>query len=412
MLKASLKFPHLYILFYSFCLCISAYNMSSHLDNNHPSASFSTTTATSASDDQMAKIPHLPAEIWLMILSYLPPSFFQQDIRRLCLFKHWYSLAFPRFYPQIEFTPRVVSRLVHVQRKSKNIERSKALLKKSLRSVNIVLAGIPPIPPCENDQNIRFNTTANLPKFAHELLEFQELKSLRFHAGHANQAWKGDPFQCDYLPLKSIEPYLSLLSTHVTSMDIDLCGTNVTGVGGSNGGGMVHFCSQLRPLLTRLLTLKVRLRSICGEALRPLGGGKVSVKNLTVDLFLGRVSEVNPKLNCSGRCLRGMWEPVNRWNSWRGWVDPVGPVMEGLLKLVKKMERPGKVELVHLDALSGEVHRWDALSGRKGRCVRDKSEEVFDCFWVSPELRWGRKEDSCFETESSDGELVDTDDEF
>ncbi|KAK4224943.1 hypothetical protein QBC38DRAFT_369885 [Podospora fimiseda] len=353
----------------------------------------------------MPRAPHLPAEIWLIILSYLPPRFFQQDIGRLLLFKHWYLLSFPHFYSQIEFTPRVISRLVHPWPQGENIEKSRALLKKSLESVNVVIQGIPYIYD-KKDPYTRFSTRSNLPTFAHELLEFQKLKHFRFHAGYANQAWKGDPFQSDYLPLRSIEPYLSLLPAHVTSMDIDLCGTNVMDEGRSDEP--VHLCPKLRPLLKTLVTLKVRMRSMCRDALRPSSCGPVTVKNLTVNLFLGRVSELNPKLNCSKMCLRESWVQRSWWNAWGDWIDAVDDVREGLLRLVDKMEEPEKVEMVHLDRVSGEVHRWDALSGRKGKCVKIDSEDVFNRFWSLPELKWIGERVSCFGesvTDDTDPEL-------
>ncbi|KAK4167311.1 hypothetical protein QBC43DRAFT_311542 [Cladorrhinum sp. PSN259] len=365
-------------------------------------------------------LSQLPNEIWLMIFNYLPSTFFQQDIRRLSLSKQWHTLAFTTFYPQIEFTPRVISRLVN--RKTKNLDKSRTLLKKSLRSVNIVLQGIPPTPPCdENHPNRVFNTASNLRRFALMLDDFQELKCLKFVAGHANQVWKGDPDQGDYLPLRSIEPYLSLLSSNVSSMDLDLCGTNVTHVGSGRSGDAVHFCCFLRPLLTRLVSLKVRLRCICREALKPVGREKITVREVSVNLFLGRVSEVSPKLNSTRLCVDGVREQKNRWTGWEGWVEPVDEVRKGLLRLVGKMENPIRAEMVHLDFGSGEIHHWDALSGKGGRCVRDENERVFDKFWTQKKMVDGHNGGSCFQEEESDitdsglgsdSELVDTDDGF
>lgn len=245
------------------------------------------------------------------------------------------------------------------------------------------------------------------------LLEFQELRSLRFVANHPNQEWRGDPYQMDYLPLRSIEPYLSslLAANTITSMDIDLCGTAIT-----EGHAPVHFCGFVSPLLSKLTKLRLRLRSICRDALRP-AGGKIPLKELSVNLYLGRVSEVNPKLNCARLCNdRG----------WRAWSDPVDEVRTAMLKLVEKMEGPSKVEMVHLNARLGEVHRWDAFGGKEGKCVRDESEGKMGEFtelWAGKEIQWGGKGGGCFKEEKweredegmryeedSDSELVDTDD--
>ncbi|KAL2159756.1 hypothetical protein VTH06DRAFT_1889 [Thermothelomyces fergusii] len=332
-------------------------------------------------------LPHLPSEIWMMILESLPPSFFQKDIRRLALSKRWYSLAFPIFYPRIEYTPRVISRLVH--RKSKSLDRSRAMLRKSLRCVNIVLDGV----PGEDAELVRFNTPANLARFCLMLLEFRELDEVRFAARWPNRAWPADPLQSDYLCIRTLEPYLSLL-THVTALDLDLCGTDIVacpgprhvygygygygyghsyghsyghGHGRGEGEGAaaspVHFCEHVRPLLSRLRSLRLRMRSICHTALVPLDGRPVALRELRVSLYLGRVSENNPKLNSSRTCPRTAGS--------RARTVPMNEMRAAMRALVVQMPAPARAEMVHL-APTGEVHIWDAVTDR---CVRDPSEK-------------------------------------
>ncbi|KXX81626.1 hypothetical protein MMYC01_202028 [Madurella mycetomatis] len=300
----------------------------------------------------MERVPQLPPEIWLMILEFLPPSFFQQDIGRLALCKRWYSLAFPTFYPKIEYTPRVISRLVN--RKSKSLDKSRALLRKSLRCVNIVLEGVG---PWGDPDLMCFNTPANLGRFCLMLLEFRELKTVRFAARWQNRDWRADPWQPDYLHLRSLEPYISLL-THVTSLDLDLCGTDII-----DDSGTIHFCPHIRPLLSRLRSLRLRMRCVCQLALRPPEGQTVSVGELTVSLYLGTVSEVNPKLNSARRCY-----PPTAWE----WTNPIDEMRLGLKRLAARMADPKRAELVHL-APSGEIHTWDASTDA---CVRDGAEKL------------------------------------
>ncbi|KAL2147947.1 hypothetical protein VTI28DRAFT_2 [Corynascus sepedonium] len=309
-------------------------------------------------------LPHLPSEVWIMILESLPPSFFQEDIRRLALSKRWYSLAFPVFYPRIEYTPRVISRLVH--RKSRTLDRSRAMLRKSLRCVNIVLDGVP---GRDDAELMRFNTPANLARFGIMLLEFHELAEVRFAARWPNRAWPADPLQPDYLSIRSLEPYLSLL-THVTALDLDLCGTDIVGGGGDSGGrgqtpAVVHFCDHVRPLLSRLRALRLRMRSICRAALTPLDVGgspaNVTLRELRLSLYLGRVSENNPKLNASRTC-----PPPTR-----GRIVPLDEMRAAVRTLARHMAEPRRAEMVHL-APTGEVHVWDASTER---CYRDWSEK-------------------------------------
>ncbi|EAQ87003.1 predicted protein [Chaetomium globosum CBS 148.51] len=335
-------------------------------------------------------MPYLPAEVWLMILERLPPSFFQQDIRRLTLSKRWYSLAFPTFYTRIEFTPRVISRLVH--RKSRSLDKSRAQLRKSLRSVNIVLDGLPGVNGSSRSGGggadiACFNTPANLARFCVMLLEFRELKEVRFAARWPNRAWRADPLQGNYLHLRSVEPYLTLL-THVTALDLDLCGTDVAGDAATTA---LHFCGHVRPLLSRLRSLRLRMRSICHLALRPLDDGRpVTLAELRLSLYLGRVSENNPKLNASRTC------PY--WASWERTV-PMDEMRARMRALVKQMVEPKRAELVHL-APSGDVHVWDASTGV---CVKDESEKPMK---FHPYFE-GKRSRSCFHKHADDWQFDD-----
>lgn len=346
----------------------------------------------------MPLLPQLPSEIWLMILEHLPPSFFQQDIRRLALSRRWYSLAFPAFYPRIEYTPRVISRLVH--RKSAALDRSRALLRKSLRSVHIVLEGLPPITlatpggagggfslggtTAAGDPDLAvYNTPSNLARFLLMLFECHELTSINFTARWQNPSWRADPLQHrsggggssggggggggGYLCIHTLDPYLGLL-TNVTSLDLDLCGTDVVDLAGQP----VHFCESVRPLLARgLKTLRLRLRRICHFALWPLDEGEaVTLGELRLSVYLGRVSENNPKLNASSSCA----SPAG-W----GWASPMDELRARMRALVKVMREPRRATMEHL-APSGEVHVWDAKTGVCTRYGSEKPRRFPLCF--------------------------------
>ncbi len=325
----------------------------------------------------MASFPQLPPEIWLLILESLPPSFFQQDVRRLALSRQWYALAYPSFFRRIEFTPRVISRLV--RRKSPALNHSRALLRKSLQCVNIVLDGLPKPGTIGTgtgagmggvnggggggaggsdrhpDPTECFNTPANLTRFCAMLCNFRNLQTVRFATRWRNGDWPADPAHAGYMPLNSLAPYLE---THVVVLDLDLCGADVT----YDDGTPVDFCNTVRRLLGRLRTLRLRLRRICSAALLPIDPETVTLAELTVSLYLGRVSEHNPKLNTSRRCAR-----PREWH----WASPMDALRSRMRELAKVMVEPRRAELVHL-APSGEVHVWDASTDV---CVRDESEK-------------------------------------
>lgn len=306
---------------------------------------------------QAMPVSRLPPEIWLLILECLPPSFFQEDIRRLALSRRWYSLAFPTFFPRIEYTPKVISRLVN--RKSKAWNKARAMLRKSLRTVNIVLDGMAPWSDLEN---MCFDTASNLITFCAMLLEFRELRTVCFTARWPNRQWLADPLQVDYLPLKSIQPFIGILASHLTVLDLDLCGTAVTDHSRGSPRTPAHFCPCIKPLLSRLHTLRLRTRCICREAVRPLQGQMLSIKDLTVNIYLGKVSDTNPKLNSARLCRSP--------NSWE-WINPANELRSELKSLAAKMTRPKRVQMIHM-APTGEVHTWDATTDD---CVVDRSEQ-------------------------------------
>ncbi len=128
-------------------------------------------------------------------------------------------------------------------------------------------------------------------------------------------------------------------------------------------GGQLHFCSYVGPLLSKLKTLRLRLRTICHVALWPVGDAPVTLGELTLSVYLGRVSENNPKLNSSKSCTStSAWE----------WISPMDELRTRMSGLVKDMAEPKRAEMVHL-APSGEVHVWNASTGV---CVRDRSEKL------------------------------------
>lgn len=376
-------------------------------------------------------MPQLPLEILLLILECLPGSFFQQNLSRLVISKQWYSFAFPVFYSRIEYTPRVISRLVHG--KSQPLMEVRTKLCKTARSVNIVLEG-----DAVNRDTSCFNTSANLIRFSLMLHKFKELKSVSIAARWQNTDWPSDPLQTNYLSSHSLELYFTHLSQHLTSLDLDLCGTHIFQDYRHDGDTPpVHLCPYIRFLLSRLRVLRLRAKYLCPFALHPiydpdpdldndndleLNNVKprpITLTHLSINLYLGQVSPVNPKLNCTRVCglplqkaalppsISHLNDPVpvetpprppfpNRftfppassytfpvtfappsppasppllaqpWLHWP-WSTPLFPLRARLKELVKLMPEPAHVEMVHL-ARDGTVHVWDAASDE---CVRD-----------------------------------------
>ncbi|KAK4187589.1 hypothetical protein QBC35DRAFT_384506 [Podospora australis] len=309
---------------------------------------------------------YLPNEIWLWIFDYLPHRFFQEDIGRLTLSKRWYSLAYPVFSSRIQCTLSVIGRILRFPRDKEPFPQSLAILRQG--SVDIALEGF------EIFESMYLAVDC-LSTFSGVLREWAELKKLTFRVGWDDPAVNLYP-SVNRFSFRGIEPFILYLD-NLTHLDLDLCATTVTGRT-KYSYSKLHFCLHLRPLLSRLESLRLRTRCICQFALRPILRKRVTVKELTVNLYLGNVSDENPKLNMTRLCS--------------GWVNPIDHMQAEMKRLLLRMKSPRVVELVHL-APNGEIHVWDAL---KRTCEINRSEpkRIFSSPMVWSELLDGKKK--CF----------------
>ncbi|KAK5661022.1 hypothetical protein OQA88_12401 [Cercophora sp. LCS_1] len=291
--------------------------------------------------------PPLPIEIWLLILENLPGLFFQADLSRLTLSRQWYNLAYPIYLTRIAYHPRAISNLIN--RKTRGMHKVRHQLIKSLRSLDIVL------PPTLPDTTSIYNTESNLLRLSLLLLQCPELRTLSITTLPPAHPWLPN-----ILPLNMIHPCLALPT--LTTLDLDLVGATTMRYNLPE-----HLCPHLPHLLSRLHTFKLRARCLCKDAFRLQDDQVLSVKTLSVDLFLGDVAEHNPKLNMTRKCGEKRWET---------WVSPNAELREALKK-VKARVGDGRVEMAHL-APSGEVHVWEA--GKDECFVTGRRRRVFPIF--------------------------------
>jgi len=233
-----------------------------------------------------------------------------------------------------------------------------------------------------------YNTAANLILFCLMLTKYEELRTVRFVAGWQTPTWKMSPWTPSYLPLRSIDPFLSLL-THINFLDLDLCGTEILN-DDQRIPMPVHFCRFIPQLLSRLHGLRLRTRCICQEALFPRGNrpdiySNIKLQKLTLDLYLGDVSDVNLKLNSTRSCVDSF-----------PWKSPLDEMRTAMKKLHGKMAEPRSAQMVHL-APTGEVHVWDAATDS---CVVDLTEKARSFPRIPNFTPPGC--DSCFSADSQD----------
>ncbi|KAK0625986.1 hypothetical protein B0T14DRAFT_508875 [Immersiella caudata] len=315
---------------------------------------------------------HLPPEIWEMVLDHLPPSFFQEDLARLTLCKRWYGLVYPVFIRRLEYTPKVISRLVNrkanaTDRKTAAINRARERLQNSTRYLTLAVDGKP--------ANGCFDTPYNLLRFGDILRDSPNLKFVRFVSRPANEGWKADPYSERELPLYGIVSFTERLP-FLTDLDLDLCGgqrvpTILSG----------HFCHTISPLISRLRSLSIRTRCLCKDAFVVRSGKEVTLQRLTVNLHLGTISKVNPKLNSTMLCPS---DSMGSFSSWE-WRNPMDELRPAVLGVAKGMRDPERARIIH-KALNGEIHLWDAKSNE---CVVE-DVEIGKPFAAFLELESGR----------------------
>jgi hypothetical protein len=315
---------------------------------------------------------HLPPEIWEMVLDHIPLSFFQEDLARLTICKRWYDLVYPVFIRRLEYTPKVISRLVNrkanaTDGKTAAINRARERLQKSTRYLTLVIDG-KPASKC-------FDTPYNLLRFGDMLRDSPDLKFVRFVSRPANERWKADPYSERELPLHGIGSFTERL-TFLTDLDLDLCGgTRVPGILAG------HFCHTISPLISRLRSLSLRTRCLCKEAFKVRLGKEVTLQRLTVNLHLGTISKVNPKLNSTTLCPPSSLYSVRSWE----FHSPMDELRPAVQAVAKEMRNPERARIIH-KALNGEIHVWDA---KTSECVVDEVEKG-NAFAEFLELEAGR----------------------
>lgn len=93
----------------------------------------------------------------------------------------------------------------------------------------------------------------------------------------------------DYLFLSTIRAFL--LASNLTSLNLDLCGTRLIPYQSQEHSEGSHFCTSIAALLTTLLRLRLRMRSICADVLKPRQHGtNLRLNDMLINLSLSNES--------------------------------------------------------------------------------------------------------------------------
>ncbi|KAL9083744.1 MAG: hypothetical protein Q9165_008410 [Trypethelium subeluteriae] len=223
----------------------------------------------------------LPAETLLQILKCAGSSFFCEEIARLTVCKQWFQFARLVCFKNLDLSQNTLQRMM---RAWDVIDLR--LLKDTMESLVLWLTGYKDwnaLPVLftdaggEPDNRTAWTTLesdltawtatleSDLKKLATLVQGCPKLRTVRVHASNKIPIRFMLVSRHNYLTLPGIKPLISV--KNLTSLDLDLCGSSLL----SHPGGHLsfHICPEIAALLTVLMRLKLCMREICADVLRP-----------------------------------------------------------------------------------------------------------------------------------------------
>ncbi|KAK4168743.1 hypothetical protein QBC43DRAFT_309597 [Cladorrhinum sp. PSN259] len=238
----------------------------------------------------------LHSEILLEIFDHVGSSYFRSDSSRLTVCRRWSQLALAQRSRDLRVTPKTLRRLVS----SPSAESSLRQVKDSVETLVVDLeqmkhwrsystysqydsrAGAAPSIRTMLDiqgYDARMQALRQLTDFMQKLHSranpVEELnEDLVRLAASINGARKMRALQIqatmllpnDYLDTTTIRPFLS--ATNLNSLELDLCGTKLEPPPRERAGAC-QVCTNIAALLTTLRRLRLRMRTICANVLKP-----------------------------------------------------------------------------------------------------------------------------------------------
>ncbi|KAF2746960.1 hypothetical protein M011DRAFT_72326 [Sporormia fimetaria CBS 119925] len=237
----------------------------------------------------------LPAEILLHIFDYVDSAYFRKDLSRLTICKQWYKYASTMCFRDFQATQSTVQCLFS----SPYLERSLARLRGTGKTLDLNLTGYDHRHPHSYGREVRAACRAwtlqlneYLRHFAAGIRESRNLRVLRIQATSKvdpmHPRLGGRPYGLDYLVPSTVRAFL--LIENLTSLELDLCGSRfVPGPGRTNGTNVsCHICTDIAALLTTLRRLRLRMRTICADFLKPppVHNAKLRLNEVIINLSL------------------------------------------------------------------------------------------------------------------------------
>lgn len=216
----------------------------------------------------------LPPETLIQIFNHIGSSFFRSDLSRLTVCKQWTEFARTACFRDFHVTQKTLGRLLS----SPHVETSLRLVKDSTETLDLNLKGFEDWDSINvsswNDSHGRAVRAAWTTELDRDLVSLativknsRKLRILRIQATSELHPLLRFLERRDYLFLSTTRAFLS--PSNLTSLELDLCGTRLVSHQSKEQDEGIHVCTSIAALLNTLQRLRLRMRSICADVLKP-----------------------------------------------------------------------------------------------------------------------------------------------
>jgi hypothetical protein len=220
----------------------------------------------------------LPSEIIIHIFDFIGSAYFCADLSRVTVSQQWSKYAVPACYREFDVTQKSLKRLM----RSCHMETSVELIKKNMQVFNLKLMGFQDWADYRQEQDDidwhfwetdssrqvyrawEAELRNDLVQLAATIRQSPRLRVFRLRA--TTQMHPRFPI-LNYSNYMDRDTLLSV--SNLTVLDLDLGGGPNIVRRAQEHGEEFHLCAIVAKLLTTLQYLRLRMRSICADALKP-----------------------------------------------------------------------------------------------------------------------------------------------
>lgn len=312
----------------------------------------------------------LSPEILIQIFDYIGSSYFRSDLSRLTVCKQWSKFAYTACFQDFYVTQKTLRRLLS----SPYVELSLPLVKDSVGTLDLDLKGFEDwdsIPVSQHDSRavnvlnvwngahgraVRAAWTRELNNdlfyLANIIKQSRKLRILRIQATSELHPLLHLLERRDYLFGSTVRAFLS--ASNIASLELDLCGTQLIPHQSQEHGEGFHVCTTIAALLTTLRRLRLRMRSICADILKPQQySTNLRLNEILINLSLSNESPLSTSAVHATCC-----------SSSGGLVQLKADIEKQAQDLIAQMAAPKIVRILTHTLPSIKMRAFDVLTGR------------------------------------------------